>query len=210
MKFNLPAKLLNYTEFFKILTGLVILGLSFYFLNNSAHFFIGTRSELGKYFDIKWVLLLHITGGGIALLTGPFLLWEKFRNYNFKIHRMLGKIYLIAVLLSSSLAVYLSCSTAFAVNWAYAFSLQVWVSIWILSSIVAYYSVIKRKIKLHKEWMTRSYIVTLAFVVGALLLKIPFVQNLGSFAEISPSIFWFAWAVPLYIYDLYLTSTRKQ
>jgi hypothetical protein len=68
----------------------------------------------------------------------------------------------------------------------------------------------QKKFKLHKEWMMRSYMVSLAFIIGALILKIPLVSNQGSFAEISPSIFWFSWAVPLYIYDLYLAFIRKQ
>jgi uncharacterized membrane protein len=201
---------INRKESLKLLVGVVIISLSIYFLAGAAHFFKLTREELGKYFDIKWVLLLHITGGGIALLTGPFLLWEKFRNANLKLHRFLGKVYLIAVLISGLLAVYLSLTTAYAVNWAYAFSLQVWVSVWLSASFFAYYAVINKKIKLHKEWMARSYMVSLAFVISALILKIPYVQSLGSFEEISPSMFWFGWAVPLYIYDLYLSAVRKQ
>ncbi|MBL0740641.1 hypothetical protein [Chryseolinea lacunae] len=50
--------------------------------------------------------------------------------------------------------------------------------------------------------MTRSYLVTLAFVVSGLILKMPFVQKLGSFEEISPSLFWLGWAVPLYVYEI--------
>lgn len=206
--FSLRAN--NLKEFLQLLLGAVIIGLSIYFLTGAAHFFKLTREELGKYFDIKWVLLLHITGGGIALLTGPFLLWEKFRNHNLRLHRFLGKVYLISVLVSGLFAVYLSFTTAYAINWAYAFSLQIWVSVWLSASVIAYYFVINKKIKLHKEWMVRSYIVSLAFVISALILKIPYVQSLGSFEEISPSLFWFGWAVPLYIYDLLLSAVRKQ
>jgi hypothetical protein len=210
MKNPFSSSSINLKEYLKLLLGTVIISLSIYFLIGAAHFFKLSREELGKYFDIKWVLLLHISGGGIALLTGPFLLWEKFRNSNLKLHRFLGKVYLISVLVSGLLAVYLSVTTAYAVNWAYAFSLQIWVSVWLSSSFIAYYFVINKKIKLHKEWMARSYMVSLAFVISALILKIPYVQSLGTFEEISPSLFWFGWAVPLYIYDLYLSAERKQ
>jgi uncharacterized membrane protein len=119
----------GYAEFAKLLLGATILGLSVYFLSTSIHFFKLTKEELGKYFDIKWVLLSHITAGGITLFTGPFLLWERFRNRNWAIHRLLGKIYLIAVLISGSCAVYLSLTTAYEINLPYAFSLQIWVSV---------------------------------------------------------------------------------
>jgi uncharacterized membrane protein len=129
---------------------------------------------------------------------------------NWAIHRLLGKVYLIAVLFSGSCAVFLSLTTAYEINWPYAFSLQVWVSVWITSSFFAYRYVILKKFKLHKEWMMRSYMVSLAFIIGALILKIPAVNTLGRFADIFPSIFWLSWAVPLYVYDVYLSSARKQ
>jgi uncharacterized membrane protein len=198
------------SEIFKITIGIILLSLSIYFISYNAHFFKATREATGKYFDIKWILLLHISGGAIALLTGPFQFWERLRNKHWRLHRNLGKLYLIAVLVSSVCAVYLSFTTAYTINWMYAFSAQVWVSVWITATLVAYVVVRKKKFKLHKEWMVRSYLVTWAFVFSALILKLPFIQAFGSFADISPSIFWFGWAVPLYIYDLYLTYKRKQ
>lgn len=67
---------------------------------------------------------------------------------------------------------------------------------------MAYYAAVKKNIQIHQEWMIRSYIVTIAFVISGLIIKIPYVQQLGSFEEISPSLFWLGWAVPLFIYEL--------
>jgi hypothetical protein len=106
-------------------------------------------------------------------------------------------------------AVVLAFTTAYDVNWPYAFSLQVWVTVWISSSFIAYRTAIKKKFRLHKEWMTRSYIVTLAFVISGSILKIPFIQQLGDFAEISPVLFWLGWSVPLYLYEVILSFQRK-
>lgn len=197
-------------EFLRIIQGVLILALSFYFIYQSLHFFKLTPEELGKYFSIKWILIFHISAGAIALVVGPFQLWEKFRTRRWRLHRWLGFVYLLAILVSSACAVYLSATTAFEINWAYAFSLHVWVSVWIISTVIAYYAAIKKKFVLHQEWMTRSYIATLAFVTSATVLKLPFVQNLGSFAEISPSIFWFGWAVPFFVYDVLLSIKRKK
>lgn len=191
-------------ELARLLVGGAILALSAYFLVTSAHFFRLTREGLGKYFDLKWVLLTHVSGGAFALLMGPFLLWRRLRTAKPALHRALGKAYLALVVLSGACAVVLSLTTAYTVSWAYAFSLQVWVAVWLTASYLAYRSALRRKFKLHEEWMTRSYVVLVAFVLGALLFKVPFVQALGSFEELSPSIFWFSWAVPLYGYDAWL------
>jgi hypothetical protein len=47
--------------------------------------------------------------------------------------------------------------------------------------------------------MTRSYLVTLAFILSGLSLKIPFIQNLGNFAEISPSFFWMGNKIRIFV-----------
>lgn len=207
---NLSAvKPFGITDLFRLLIWIGIALLTWDFMHNAEHFLQLTREALGKYFSLKWILILHITAGGGALILGPFQFWERFRTNNWKLHRIVGVLYLLAVLASSLCAVVLAFTTAYAVNWPYAFSLQVWVTVWISSSFIAWHAAIKKKFKLHKEWMTRSYIVTLAFIVSGTILKLPVVQRLGDFADISPSLFWLGWAVPLYIYQVVLTFQKK-
>ncbi len=186
-----------------------VAAVTWYFVNGANHFLEFTPAALGKYFNVRWLLILHITGGGAALVLGPPQFWPRFRARYRRLHRMVGVSYLAAILVSGCCAVVLAFTTAYEVTWAYAFSLQVWVGVWISASAIAYWAALKRKFKLHREWMTRSYMVTLAFVISGLAIKLPFVKNLGGFAEISPSLFWLAWAVPLYGYDVLLSLRRK-
>lgn len=188
----------------------IIIFLTWLFMHGADHFLTLTPEALGKYFKLKWVLIAHITGGGGALVLGFLQFWPKLRNFSWKLHRIIGFLYLLAILVSSICAVILAFTTAYAVNWAYAFSLQIWVSVWISATAIAYYAIIKRNIKLHKEWMVRSYIVTLAFIISGLAIKIPYVQSLGSFEAISPSLFWMGWSVPLYVYQIVLSSQNKK
>src|SRR5690606_30577727 len=109
-----------------------------------------------------------------------------------------GTLYLLAILVSSFSALVLAFTTSYQVSLSYAFTLQIWVSVWISATAFAYYYAIKKRFILHEEWMTRSYIVTLAFVISGLIFKIPYVQSLGSFSEIGTPLFWFGWSVPLY------------
>lgn len=180
------------------------------FMHGADHFLKLTPEALGKYYSLKWVLIAHITAGGGALILGLMQFWEKLRTYSRKLHRILGVLYLLAILVSSSCAVILAFTTAYKVNLPYAFSLQVWVSVWISSTSLAYFFAIKKRFRLHKEWMVRSYIVTLAFVISGLLYKSPFVQRLGSIEDISPSLFWLGWSVPLYIYEIIRSSKQTK
>jgi uncharacterized membrane protein len=176
--------------------------LTWTFMHGADHFLKLTPEELGKYFNYRWFLIAHITAGGGALIIGPFQFSETLRRKNVKIHRMMGILYLLAMLVSSVCAVVLAATTAYVVNWAYAFSLQVWVSVWMLTSFIAYRMAWVRRFNEHKEWAIRSYLVTLAFVVSGSALKLPVVQQLGSFADISPSFFWMGWSVPLFVYEV--------
>jgi uncharacterized membrane protein len=197
-------------DVFKILLWATIVTITWYFMHGADHFLQLTPEALGKYFKLKWILILHITAGGGALILGPLQFWDRLRTNNWKLHRIIGTLYLLAILASSICAVILASTTAYVVNWAYAFSLQVWVTVWISSSFIALWTARKRQFKLHKEWMTRSYLVTLAFVVSGLVVKLPVVQSLGSFADISPSLFWMGWAVPLYLYEVFLSIRQKK
>ncbi len=181
---------------------LLVFFITWTFMHGADHFLELTTESMGKYYNFKWILIAHITAGGGSLILGIVPFWKKLRIYSLKLHRVIGFLYLLAVLVSSLCAVILAFTTAYEINLPYAFSLQVWISVWISSTSLAYYFAFRKKIKLHQEWMIRSYIVTLAFVISGLIYKIPFVQNLGTFEDISPSLFWFGWSVPLYVYEI--------
>lgn len=201
------------TDIWPLLIWLLVLFVTWTFMHGADHFLELSPGAMGKYFDYKWFLIAHITAGGGSLLLGIIQFWKKLRAYSAKLHRVIGFLYLLAVLASSLCAVVLAFTTSYEVNLPYAFSLQVWVSVWISATALAYFFAIRKKFKLHREWMIRSYIVTMAFVVSGLILKMPFVQKLGSFEEISPSLFWLGWAVPLYLYEIMRScgqSTAKQ
>jgi hypothetical protein len=199
---------LGISELLMLLLWLGIIYLTWYFMHGADHFLQLTQAAMGKYFPVKYLLILHITAGGGALISGPPQFIKALMFYSPKIHRTLGYLYLLAVLASSFTALILSFTTAYEVNWPYAFSLQIWVSVWISATFIAFKAAVKKQFLLHKQWMVRSYMVTIAFVLSALILKLPVVAKIGNMGEISPSIFWFAWSVPLYIYQVILSRKR--
>lgn len=197
---------LNLKDSVPILIWFFVLFITWTFMHGADHFLKLTPEAMGKYYNFRWVLMVHITAGGGSLILGIAQFWKKLRSYSWRMHRIVGFLYLIAVLVSSTCAVILAFTTSYKVGLPYAFSLQIWVSVWISATALAYYYAISKRFDLHEQWMIRSYIVTLAFVISGLLLKLPYVQNLGSFEEISPSLFWLGWSVPLYIYEILRSS----
>ena len=196
------------TDIIPFLIWLSVVFMTWLFMHGADHYLQLTREAMGKYYELRWILIAHITAGGGALISGIIQFWPRLRNYSWKLHRFIGFIYLLAILVSSTCAMILACTTAYKVNWANAFTLQVWAGVWISATFVAYYAAVRRRFQLHREWMTRSYIITIAFLVSGFVYKIPYIQQLGSYAEVSTPLFWMGWSVPLYVYEL-IRSGKK-
>ncbi len=194
----------------QLITGIVLLTLSLIFIYESAHFFNFTPQGLGKYFILKWVIMGHIAGGSLALLLGPFQLWKKFRTRFWKAHRIMGRIYIGAIVVGAACALILASTTAIAVGWPYALSLHVLATVWLVSALLTFITVLKKKMKQHEEWANRSYISTVAFIAQAFTMQLPVMATLGSFAEVSPTIIWFSWTVPMFVYECVRTIKSKK
>src|SRR5205823_4885382 len=54
-----------------------------------------------QYWPRRAWLLTHITGGLIALITGPVQLWLGLHNVKMEVHRKLGFLYIAAIVVGS-------------------------------------------------------------------------------------------------------------
>ena len=180
----------------------IILLVALKFVVGELKYYSFNEDILGRFWSIKWVLIGHLTGGALALVIGPFQFWKSLRTKYLKWHRNLGKVYLIAILIGSLCSIYMAWTTALAVHWTWALSLQALGLAWIATAFMAYRAVKKKKIQMHKEWMIRSYIVTFAFVLFRWMVDLPFVVELGNFIERAPTVGWVSWVIPLGIAEL--------
>lgn len=197
----------------KSILGLLILAFLFVFsltyVIDDLRFYTLEESILGRLFAIKWWLIGHLSGGILALLIGPFQFWKNFRNKYIKLHRTLGKVYLIAILVSAICSTVMAWTVAIQINFAWAFSLQMLAVAWITTSFMAYYTIRKKQIESHRQWMVRSYIITFGFISFRWIMDLPIIQQLGSFPEIAPTVVWSVWAVSLLIAEVIFQINKK-
>lgn len=151
-----------------------------------------------------WVVqfYLHIMLGGLALLTGWSQFLKRFRNHNLGFHRLLGKIYIIAVLISGLSGLYIAvyaeggliAKTGFA---GLALS-------WLFTTTKAYLTVKKGDISSHQKWMIRSYALTFAAVTLRIWLPLfQFAMGMDFFIAYMiiawlcwvPNLLWAEWKV---------------
>jgi len=173
--------------------------------------YFGFDKEIfGRYWNYKWSLIGHISGGLLALALGPFQFWKSFRNNNLAMHRWMGRTYLLAILIGTACSTYLAWTSAIKINFSWALGLQGLAFAWITTASMAYISVMRRQIQQHKEWMIRSYVVTFAFVTFRWLNELPVAINLmQKFEERGPTIIWLCWTIPLLITEIVLSWKKK-
>ena len=209
-KQNLSTQL-NSTSYLRFgLTILLILYAGKFIINDALPYFGFDKVTFGRYWNFKWSLIGHISGGLLALAIGPFQFSKTFRNKFMTTHRWLGRIYLTAILIGAISATYLAWTTAIKVNFSWAFALQMLAFAWIATAAMAYISVMRGRILQHKEWMIRSYVVTFAFVNFRWLADLPIAHQLmEKFTERGPTMAWLSWTIPLLITEIVLSRKKK-
>src|SRR5262249_54046281 len=176
-----------------------------------------TDYSLESYSDYYWPrragLILHLSGGVLALCAGLVQIWLGLTNRTGKLHRSLGKIYAAGVLLGSLGGFYLALTISG--HPAYRTGLITLDLAWILTTGMALYSIRTRRIEQHREWMLRSYTVTFAFVTfrlfAALLRHWLNMTEGPDVDEVDSLMAWACWAVPLLLAEplIQLRSMRR-
>lgn len=186
--------------------GLVLAVALYYVIQNAVPYFSLDQEFYGRHWSHAGWLLLHITGGVLALLLGPFQFWTGLRRRYMHVHRWSGRIYLGSVGVSSAAATYIlmlpESSFGFRIGIA-GLALA-----WITTSGLAYIAVLKRQIVQHKEWMIRSYVVTFGFVFFRLLYESMLALEIATRQEIVSAVSWMCWALPLLITELVLQGRK--
>lgn len=183
---------------------ILIISLSAYFFaDNVLAYFYGYRSE-GFIASPVWTAC-HMIGGTFALLLGPLQFWKWLRTRYITLHRLLGKIYIIGTIIAGISALRLSLIS-------YCISCRI--SLFILAVLVlfttsaAWWCIKNRNVEAHRQFMVRSYVCVLAFVLVRIdpILPLDFL-----FGTIEDSIFsrtvqeYFFSFVPLIIAEIFLT-----
>lgn len=109
------------------------------------------------------ILIPHVAGGVIATVLGPFLFSTRFRQRHLKRHRVMGRVYVIAIAIAAPTAYLMGPSLGNAVG---AF-------LWAACTFAAYQTARNRQIQAHRQWMIRSYLFTLNFVFTRVANPIP-------------------------------------
>jgi len=200
----MASRKLHWAQF----TAFVLIGvLSVYFyLQYATRYFDWSVESYGSYYWGKRVALaFHLAGGTLALSMGLPQFWMGLRNRFMNVHRWTGRVYVLGVFVGSIGAFLMATAPEQGLGFGFAFALFALAVAWVITTGAAFFAVIRRKIKLHKEWMMRSYIVTLAFVTFRILSDYVPYESWGlDPADYNTAMMWSCWVFPLMIAEVIL------
>ena len=132
----------------------------------------------------------HIILGGIALLIGWTQFSSKLRRTRISLHRTIGKVYVLAALISGVCGIYIAQFATGGIINVIAFSLSG--IIWIGSTFMAYRSIKNGEVVSHQNFMIYSYAVCFSAVTLRIWLPI-LVYLTGGFNTAYLLVGWISW-----------------
>ena len=147
----------------------------------------------------------HFLGGAVALVLGALQMNSRLRARYLAAHRWTGRVYLAAVALAGTAGFALALDSFAGPVARSGFALLA--VAWIATSCAAYLHIRSSNIAAHRDWMVRSYALTLAAVT--LRIYLPASQIAGiSFMVAYPAIAWLCWVPNLAVAEWLVRSRR--
>ncbi|MBD9469382.1 DUF2306 domain-containing protein [Pseudoxanthomonas sp. PXM01] len=146
----------------------------------------------------------HFLGGAVAIAVGALQTHTTLRNRWPALHRWTGRVYVVAVAAGGLAA--LAMAPQASTGAVAAFGFGALAVCWLGTTALAVIAIRQRRIADHRDWMLRSYALTLAAVT--LRLYLPASQIAGiSFLIAYPAIAWLCW-VPNLLAAEWMLRTR--
>lgn len=138
----------------------------------------------------------HIIFGGLALLVGWLQFSNKLRLKKMKLHRAIGKIYVVSVLISGICGLFISFyATGGIISALGFFSLCV---IWLSTTILGFKSIKIGNVQTHEKFMIVSYAACFSAVTLRVWLPI-LIGMIGNFNDAYRIVAWLSWVPNLMV-----------
>lgn len=159
-----------------------------------------------KFRAAPWIFIIHALAGGVGLISGSLQFNRSILSKRKPTHRLIGKIYLYAIWITSVAALW--SAFVFDVTIPAKFAFGILAVLWFGTTTIAYLRIRKRRIREHREWMIRSYSLSLFFVTFS--FWVPGLTESSLPYEIAyPSAVFLSWAVNLLVAELWIRGSRK-
>ena len=151
------------------------------------------------------MLYAHIGVAPIALALMPFQFMTRLRASRPKLHRWLGRGYVVSILISGIAGLQLAFHTTAGTFAATGFAILA--VLWLATTGIAFAFALRRQFPRHRAWMLRSAALTFAAVTLRVYLGSSMAAGVD-FEVAYPLIAWLCWVPNVLVMEAYLQMVR--
>jgi uncharacterized membrane protein len=152
---------------------------------------------------------LHRVGGAILLTAGLLQFSTRLRRERPKLHRMIGYVYIVLALSAGASGIYLGVREPYA-GVAETIPAVIFGTALIVITVVALGLARQRRFEIHREWMVRSFALTL----GPILIRVYYLPAWSVFGidehDAMWSSFWLGWLTTWIPAELWIAARRRR
>lgn len=161
-----------------------------------------------RFDQVPWMGGLHVLSGALVLLIGGFQFWRGLRLRRPRLHRHLGRVYLLCVLAGGVAGLLLAPQSDGGLVAHLGFGLLA--LLWLYSGWRAYQSIRVGNVAAHRAWMIRNYALTFGAVTLRLYLGLLVGLAGVPFDEAYSAVAWLSWVPNLVIVEWYLAAAAER
>jgi hypothetical protein len=151
-------------------------------------------------------VVAHASGGTLMLFVGALGLYVGWSRRGLKFHKWIGYTYLAGGALGAGMGLFLSVLQPHSFLPGVGLATGTLACAWLTVAAMAWRAAYNKRFDSHREWMTRSYVLTWTFVFCRIVMRLP------AFAAIDPptivGIIWATWITPLIVCEIALQWGR--
>lgn len=142
-------------------------------------------------------LWTHLAGGALTIILGPVQFLTQWPRAYSHLHRWTGRIYMICMLIACVGATGLIATSPapFEIRAAFAATALAWLT----TALTGLIAIRGSRVRTHRRWMVRNYLVTLSPITFRALIEVPGVMELAPPSIMIPALLWLSWLLPLLI-----------
>jgi uncharacterized membrane protein len=152
------------------------------------------------------LFVVHALSGSVVLISGPLQFNRLLRKKRRNLHRVIGRLYVWAIWLASVGGLW--SALFFDVNIAAKLAFGTLAILWFGATTVAYLRIRQRNIRKHREWMIRSFALSLFFVTFSFWTPGLASTSLPQAVAYPLGVF-LSWLLNLIIAELWIRRTRN-
>lgn len=153
-------------------------------------------------------LTVHVACAASALLVGPLQVLPGIRRRVPTLHHWIGRTYVLGCLLGGIAGLVLALGAATGPVSTAGFGLLA--VAWFFATGAAWQLATQRRFEQHREWMTRSFSLTLSAVTLRIYLGLMHLAPFIAYEDAYRAISFLCWVPNLVLAELYVRATRKR